>query len=122
MGVTPKTAWFMARRIRKAHEDQTEARPDFPVETGETYMGGKYAGTYVSKKPRMVGAGTRDRPPPVSSVTFRKMIRGAAEEGQTAYKRPGSRRRHKVVSVNVEEGLCRRASSDVGEASSKVRR
>ena len=34
--VTQKTAWFLAHRIRKVHEDQAEAELDSPVEADET--------------------------------------------------------------------------------------
>ena len=65
LGVTQKTAWFLAHRIRKAYEDQQEAEFVSDVEVDETYMGGKYHNMHKSKKPRMVGAGPQDMTPVV---------------------------------------------------------
>ena len=103
LGVTQKTAWFLAHRIRKAFEDQQEAKFVSPVEVDETYMGGKYANMHKSKKPRMVGAGAQDKTPvvgirerstgkikakitePVSGVMLRGRVAETVAEGATVY-------------------------------------
>ena len=101
--VTQKTAWFLAHRIRKAFEDQKEAKFVSPVEVDETYMGGKYHNMHKSRKPRMVGAGAQDKTPvvaikergskkikakvtePVSGVMLRGMVQESVEEGAMVY-------------------------------------
>ena len=101
--VTQKTAWFLAHRIRKAFEDQQEAKFVSDVKVDETYMGGKYHNMHTSKKPRMVGAGAQDKTPvvaikeresrkikakvtePVSSITLQKMVQETVEEGSAVY-------------------------------------
>lgn len=59
--VTQKTAWFLAHRIRKVYEDQSETQLDSPIEVDETYMGGKYKNMHGSKRPRLMGAGAQDK-------------------------------------------------------------
>ncbi len=46
--VTQKTAWFLAHRIRKIHEDQAEVRLDFPIEAYETYQ--RYAEEFATRQ------------------------------------------------------------------------
>ncbi len=103
LDVTQKTAWFLAHRIRKAFEDQQEARFVSPVEADETYVGGKYSNMHRSKKPRMMGAGAQDKTPvmgilerstkkikaritePVSGVMLRGRIMETVGEGAMVY-------------------------------------
>ena len=103
LDVTQKTAWFLAHRIRKAFEDQQDAKFVSPVEVDETYMGGKYANMHKSKKPRMSGAGPQDKTPvvgireratgkikakitqPVSGVMLRGRVMETVEEGAMVY-------------------------------------
>ena len=103
LDITQKTAWFLAHRIRKAFEDQQDAKFVSPVEVDETYMGGKYSNMHKSKKPRMSGAGAQDKVPVVgireretgkvkarvtervSGVLLRGMVQESVEEGAMVY-------------------------------------
>ena len=103
LGITQKTAWFLAHRIRKAFEDQQEAKFVSDVEVDETYMGGKYSNMHKSRKPRMVGAGPQDKTPVVgikergsrkvkakvteraSGVLLRGMVTETVKEGVVVY-------------------------------------
>ena len=103
VGVTQKTAWFLAHRIRKVHEDQVQARLDSPVEADETYFGGKFENMHASKRMLMGGAGVKGKTPvvgvksrktkkvkakvtkPVSSITLQRMVQETVKEGSTVY-------------------------------------
>ena len=103
LDITQKTAWFLAHRIRKAFEDQQDAKFVSPVEVDETYMGGKYSNMHKSRKPRMMGAGAQDKTPVVgvreratgkvkakvtervSGVLLRGMVEESVEEGAMVY-------------------------------------
>ena len=102
LGITQKTAWFLAHRIRKVYENQLEAKLDSPVEADEAYFGGKYHNMHASKKPAYT-AGTVGKTPvvavksratkkvkarvtnPVSSMTLQRLIEETAEKGSTVY-------------------------------------
>ena len=103
LGVTQKTAWFLAHRIRKLFEDQIEAKLDSPVEADETYMGGRGRNMRLSKRPGTAGMGIAMKTPvvgiksrtskkvkakvtkPISSQTLQRMIEQTVERGSTIY-------------------------------------
>ena len=56
LGITQKTAWHLAHRIRETWNDETEAvakRFAGPVEADEAYFGGKESNKHANKKKRM---------------------------------------------------------------------
>ena len=57
LGVTQKTAWHLAHRIRETWTEQQLAMFSGPVEVDEAYMGGKERNKHASKKLK-VGGGT----------------------------------------------------------------
>ena len=58
IGVTQKTAWFMAHRIREAWGLDDDAPPFAgPVEVDGTYMGGKEKNRHASKKLQSAASG-----------------------------------------------------------------
>ena len=68
LGITQKSAWYMAHRIRESWSDYSE-RFEGPVEVDETYIGGKERNKHKSKKlnagrgavGKMAVVGVRDR-------------------------------------------------------------
>ncbi|MGA3049476.1 MAG: IS1595 family transposase [Terracidiphilus sp.] len=66
IGVTQKTAWFMAHRIRKAMQTgsfmKLGGKGGNGVEVDETFIGGKARNMHVSKRERRItGTGTKDK-------------------------------------------------------------
>jgi transposase-like protein len=66
IGVTQKTAWFMAHRIRKAMQTgpfmKLGGKGGSGVEVDETFIGGKARNMHVSKRERRItGTGTKDK-------------------------------------------------------------
>ena len=62
IGVTQKSAWFMAHRIRRAMQDNSIIKLSGEIEADETFIGGKARNMHVAKKQRRItGTGTKDK-------------------------------------------------------------
>lgn len=62
LGVTQKTAWFMAHRLRFALTEGGSELLSGEVEADETFIGGKARNMHVSaRKRRITGTGTKDK-------------------------------------------------------------
>jgi transposase-like protein len=62
LGVTQKTAWFMAHRLRFSLTDGGSELLSGEVEADETFIGGKARNMHVSeRKRRITGTGTKDK-------------------------------------------------------------
>jgi transposase-like protein len=62
LGVTQKTAWFMAHRLRFALKDGGFGLLSGEVEADETFIGGKARNMHVGqRKRRITGTGTKDK-------------------------------------------------------------
>ena len=57
LGISQKSAWFMAHRLRQAWNTQPEKPFEGPVEVDETYMGGKRKNMLKAKRAKMEGRG-----------------------------------------------------------------
>jgi transposase-like protein len=62
IGVTQKSAWFMAHRIRRAMQDNSIIKLSGEIEADETFIGGKARNMHVGKRERRItGTGTKDK-------------------------------------------------------------
>ncbi|MGI8960365.1 MAG: IS1595 family transposase [Bryobacteraceae bacterium] len=62
LGVTQKTAWFMAHRLRFSLTDGGHGLLSGEVEADETFIGGKARNMHLgSRKRRITGTGTKDK-------------------------------------------------------------
>ena len=61
LGITQKSAWHLAHRIRKAWESE-QGLFGGPVEVDETYVGGKWKGMGRGPKGKAIVAGVLDKP------------------------------------------------------------
>ena len=103
LGISQKSAWFMAHRLRQAWNTQPVERFGGPVEADETYMGGKRRNMPKSKRAKMEGRGSvgktavvglKDRPtkkvraqvvPDTKGETLRGFVLDHAEPGAKIY-------------------------------------
>ena len=101
LGVTQKTAWFMAQKIRQGWLGGQDDKMDGPVEVDETYIGGKARNMHANKRPKsaggpagkaaVVGAVDRDGEIRVKHIqstdaqTLQVFIEQNVEQGSTVY-------------------------------------
>ena len=100
-GITQKSAWHLAHRIRECWAHKQEAVPG-PVEVDETYVGGKEGNRHASKKgirgrwpagkhavvgmkSRTTKAVTAQVISPVSSVMLQRFVTKHTDHGTTVY-------------------------------------
>jgi transposase-like protein len=99
LGVTQKTAWFMAHRLRCALNDGGFGKLGGEVEVDETFIGGKARNMHVAqRKRRITGTGGKDK-----TIVFGMVERG----GKVKTKVVASRKREALqpeIRKHVEAG------------------
>jgi transposase-like protein len=98
IGVTQKTAWFIAHRIRKAMQTGTfmklGGKGGNGVEVDETFIGGKARNMHVSKRERRItGTGGKDKTP----------VMGILERGGKVRTQVVPNRRKSVLQAEVRK-------------------
>jgi transposase-like protein len=99
LGVTQKTAWFMAHRLRCALNDGGFGKLGGEVEVDETFIGGKARNMHIAtRKRRITGTGGKDK-----TIVFGMVERG----GKVKAKVVSSRKREALqpeIRKHVEAG------------------
>ncbi len=84
LGVTQKTAWFLAQRIRETWlKDQGAGDGGDHSQVDETYVGGKRSNMHVSKQPNQKGGRGR-KTPVVGILNEKKQVRAVVMPHTTA--------------------------------------
>lgn len=97
VGVTQKTAWFMAHRIREAHQ-QNKGQLTGTIEADETYIGGKMKNMHANKRKASLGTGGKGKAI-VAGVKSRD-----GEVRATVVKAVESSTLHPFIKENVQAG------------------
>lgn len=98
LGVTQKTAWFMAHRIRAA-KPQSKAKLTGTIEADETYIGGKSKNMHAKvRKVKITGTAGVNKTPIFGMKTREGEVRAQVVEGTS------SAVLHPIIVANVEHG------------------
>ncbi|MDE0293342.1 MAG: IS1595 family transposase [Bryobacterales bacterium] len=99
LGVTQKTAWYLAHRIRETWVDDTAPPFPGPVEVDETYMGGKMKNMHGHKK-----AEARQRPDYGKSIVVGAKDRDTNRVSAKVVEYADKPTLHGFVEENVADG------------------
>ena len=98
LGITQKSAWFLAQRIRETWmNDQGAGDKGNHSQVDETYVGGKRSNMHADKKPKKA-AGTSGKTPVVGILNEDKKVRAMVAPNTTAKTLTG------YIAENVNEG------------------
>lgn len=98
LGITQKSAWHLAHRIRFAlHQGSFDKPLSGHVEADETFIGGKARNMHVGKRQRRItGTGTKDKVP----------VMGILERGGKVQFRPKSEGTLRLVPRSIRTRFC----------------
>ncbi len=88
LGITQKSAWHLAHRIRETWKDQHSGEFACPVEVGETYIGGKRKNMPKSKRAYLHGRGMVGKSTVVEETdrqTLQRFVADNATQGATVF-------------------------------------